>query len=104
MIELGTGKSNGIIAIPERLNGIGWEAFMRKVRVLKNSHSYVFPSENRVSYYKIVDSQITNRKEVGPSNCRDTSTAPYPFALKAPTKNSLMNKKFPMEASEVWNS
>lgn len=42
LVELGTGKGKGIIVIPEGINGIGWEGFVRKVRDLVGSSSSVF--------------------------------------------------------------
>lgn len=86
LIELGTSKSNGIIALPEGLNGSGWNDFVKKVRVFTNSTHSGFSSKNRVSRREFEAAKVSDRKKIGHSSCRDTSATSYISALKAPTQ------------------
>lgn len=47
LVELGTGKGKGIIAIPEGRNGSGWDGFVKKTSELVGSSSSVLVSENK---------------------------------------------------------
>lgn len=104
LIELITGKGKGVIAIPIESIGNGWDDFGKKVRVFTNSTHSGFFSENRVSFHKAVDSQTSNRKEVGSSLHHDLPAASYISALNAPVQNNSMNQKVLGDVSDIWYS
>lgn len=81
-MDNGNGKSS--LAIPEGLNGNGWDAFMKMVTSFIGYFSSVSTSENICAPLNAISFQVPKRVEARSFHNQDLSIVPYLSALNAP--------------------
>lgn len=103
LIQLGTGKGIGIIAIPKGIYGSRWDVFVKNVKSFVGSTSFVLAPENRASPFPNASSKASK----GNKESHVNPGVSYLSVLKAPAQEIQKDgrsRKLPVEGNIGWYS